>query len=100
MSSVNINKLLILSIFFLLVPQGLLAEMSDISDVEVLLKPFRASPDQVLVLYNADWRKDVDGSEPGQDSKEVAEYYVRMHTDPLGRTRDQRLESGPGIQDM
>jgi len=43
----------------------------------------RASPDQVLVLYNADWQKDVDGSEPGQDSKEVAEYYVKMHTDPV-----------------
>ena len=47
------------------------------------LTPFRASPDQVLVLYNADWPKDVDGSEPGQDSKEVAEYYVRMHMDPV-----------------
>ncbi len=79
----NTNKLLILSIFLLLVPQGLLAEKSDISDAEVLLKPFRASPDQVLVLYNADWQKDVDGSEPGQDSKEVAEYYVRMHRDPV-----------------
>ena len=79
----NTNKLLILSIFLLLVPQGLLAEKSDISDAEVLLKPFRASPDQVLVLYNAQWPKDVDGSEPGQDSKEVADYYVRMHRDPV-----------------
>nr|QNO45246.1 hypothetical protein EANENNMH_00002 [Methanosarcinales archaeon ANME-2c ERB4] len=82
---VSLKKLscYILSIFFLLAPQGLLAETSDISDVELLLKPFRAGSDQVLVLYNADWRKDVDGSEPGQDSKEVAEYYVRMHTDPI-----------------
>ena len=41
-----------------------------------------ATPDQVLVLYNADYKIDQDGSEPGQDSKEVAEYYVRRHTDP------------------
>jgi len=47
------------------------------------LTPFQASPDQVLVLYNADCPKDVDGSEPGQDSKEVAEYYAKMHTDPV-----------------
>lgn len=47
------------------------------------LTPFGAMPDQVLVLYNADWQKDVDGSNPGQDSKEVADYYVRMHTDPV-----------------
>ncbi|MFH0731168.1 MAG: hypothetical protein V2B19_33095 [Pseudomonadota bacterium] len=50
------------------------------SDASVL--SFGATPDQVLVLYNADWEKDVDASEPGQDSKEVADYYVRMHTDP------------------
>jgi len=41
-----------------------------------------AEPDQVLVLYNADWRVDQDDSAPGQDSKEVAEYYVARHTDP------------------
>ena len=41
-----------------------------------------AGPDQVLVLYNADYTIDQDGSEPGQDSREVAEYYVRRHTDP------------------
>ena len=46
------------------------------------LKPFKAGPDQVLVLYNADWPVDVDGSQTGQDSEEVAEYYVKMHTDP------------------
>ena len=49
----------------------------------VQLKSFKASPDQVLVLYNSDWTKDVDGSTPGQDSKEVAEYYQKMHTDPI-----------------
>ncbi|MCK4622631.1 MAG: hypothetical protein KAT62_10525 [Desulfuromonadales bacterium] len=43
---------------------------------------YQASPDQVLVIYNADWKKDGEGTEPGQDSKEVAEYYVQMHTDP------------------
>ena len=44
---------------------------------------FRAAPDQVLVLYNADYEIDVDGSTPDQDSKEVAQYYVDMHTDPV-----------------
>ena len=45
------------------------------------LKPFKASPDQVLVLYNADWPHKSEGSSAANDSKEVAEYYVRMHTD-------------------
>lgn len=36
-----------------------------------------------MVLYNVDWQKDTDGSEPGQDSKEVAKYYARMHSDPI-----------------
>ncbi len=43
----------------------------------------KASPAQVLVIYNADWDKDGAGSEPGQDSREVADYYAQMHTDPL-----------------
>ena len=60
-----------------------LAQVSLSSHAQASLTPFRASPDQVLVLYNADWQKDVDGSEPGQDSKEVAEYYVEMHTDSI-----------------
>ncbi len=47
------------------------------------LEPFRASPDQVLVIYNADWEEDSEGSEPGQDSEEVARYYAAMHTDPV-----------------
>lgn len=47
------------------------------------LSPFQAKSDQVLVLYNSDWTKDVDGSTPGQDSREVAEYYQKMHTDPV-----------------
>ena len=41
-----------------------------------------AAPDQVLVLYNADWTEDLDGTEPGQDSLEVARYYVEQRTDP------------------
>ena len=41
-----------------------------------------ATPDQVLVLYNADWTEDLDGSEPGQDSLEVARYYIEQRTDP------------------
>jgi len=61
----------------------LLLQVSLSSHAEASLTPFQASPDQVLVLYNADWPRDVDGSDPGQDSKEVAEYYVKMHTDPV-----------------
>lgn len=45
--------------------------------------PNQGSPDQVLVIYNADWDKDSEGTEEGQDAKEVANYYVRMHTDPI-----------------
>jgi hypothetical protein len=43
--------------------------------------PFAASSDQVLVIYNADWKTKSDGSTV-QDSQEIAEYYVKMHTDP------------------
>ncbi|WP_300458604.1 hypothetical protein [Desulfobacula sp.] len=46
------------------------------------LTKFKAGPDQVLVLYNEDYDIDVDGSLPGQDSKEVAQYYIDRHTDP------------------
>ena len=41
-----------------------------------------ADPDQVLVLYNSDYGIDQYDSDLGQDSKEVAEHYVRRHTDP------------------
>ena len=37
---------------------------------------------QVLVLYNANWTDDAPLTDPGQDSQEIAEYYVHMHTDP------------------
>ncbi len=43
----------------------------------------QSRPDQVLVLYNADWQVDQDGSDPGQDSEEIARYYVRARTDPV-----------------
>lgn len=41
------------------------------------------SPSQVLVLYNADWQEDAPGTAEGQDSLEIAEHYVRMHSDPV-----------------
>ena len=47
------------------------------------LEKFHARPDQVLVIYNEDWVKDVDGSSPGQDSREVAEYYIERHSDSI-----------------
>jgi hypothetical protein len=37
-------------------------------------------PSQVLVVYNESWSEF--SSERGQDSKRVADHYVRMHTDP------------------
>ena len=43
--------------------------------------PARTRPDQVLVVYNKDWVQDLDGSDPGQDSEELARYYVRRRTD-------------------
>jgi hypothetical protein len=45
------------------------------------------TPSQVLVLYNADWREDHPQTWPGQDSREIAEHYVRMHTDPESREK-------------
>ena len=39
------------------------------------------TPSQVLVLYNADWKTDEFLTDPGQDSKEIADHYVYMHTD-------------------
>jgi hypothetical protein len=46
------------------------------------LEPFAAASDQVLVIYNADWKIKSDGTTANQDSREIAEYYVKMHTDP------------------
>lgn len=39
-------------------------------------------PSRVLFLYNQDWKGDHPLTGPGQDSEEVARYYVRMRTDP------------------
>jgi hypothetical protein len=49
------------------------------------------SPSQVLVLYNADWTDNAPFTDPGQDSKEIAEHYVRMHTDPQTAERPYLL---------
>jgi hypothetical protein len=46
------------------------------------LKSFRAAANQVLVIYNADWKIKSDRTTANQDSREIAEYYVKMHTDP------------------
>ncbi|MEI6209326.1 MAG: hypothetical protein WCP20_21310 [Desulfuromonadales bacterium] len=48
---------------------------------DLALKSFAAATDQVLVLYNSDWKNQSSGSS-AQDSREVAEYYASMHTDP------------------
>ncbi len=55
--------------------------------------PVRAAvrPSQVLVLYNADWTGDAPLTGPGQDSREIAEHYVRLHTDPATRERPYLL---------
>jgi hypothetical protein len=62
------------TLLFLLVLSLLLAQAS--------LAEARSRPDQVLVLYNQDWTQDLDGSDPGQDSEELARYYVKRRTDP------------------
>jgi hypothetical protein len=69
----------------------LLIQPCQVSGAQVSLKPFQAGPDQVLVLYNADWEIDADLTAPGQDSKEVADYYVKMHTDPDTGKRPYQL---------
>lgn len=46
------------------------------------LQPYAATPDQVLVIYNADWKTMSEGTTANQDSREIAEYYAAMHTDP------------------
>lgn len=46
------------------------------------LQPYAATPDQVLVIYNADWTTTSEGTTAGQDSREIAEYYAALHTDP------------------
>ncbi len=48
-------------------------------------------PSQVLVLYNEDWTGDAPLTDPGQDSREIAEHYVRVHTDPVTGERPYLL---------
>jgi hypothetical protein len=52
------------------------------SGSETGLQKFRATPDQVLVLFNADWPHKSEGISFENDSREIAEYYVKMHSDP------------------
>ena len=48
-----------------------------------LLSHAGISPSQVLVLYNQDGTGDHPLTAKGQDSKEIADYYIKMHTDPV-----------------
>ncbi len=48
-----------------------------------LLSYAQISVSQVLVLYNQDWTGDHPLTGKGQDSKEIADYYVKMNTDPV-----------------
>ncbi len=48
-------------------------------------------PSQVLVLYNADWSGDAPLTDPGPDSREIAELYVARHTDPATGERPYLL---------
>lgn len=49
------------------------------------------SPSQVLVLYNADWKEHHPLLGADQDSRAVAEHYVRMHTDPVSGEKPYML---------
>ncbi len=57
--------------------------------------PYKATPDQVLVLYNADWQSKTPvlkkTQSMGNESEELAEYYVRMHTDDATGKRPYML---------
>lgn len=49
--------------------------------IQPLSTVYAVTPSQVLVLYNADWKVDDPLTDPGQDSKEIADHYIFMHTD-------------------
>jgi hypothetical protein len=53
--------------------------------------PQEASPSQVLVLYNADWKERHPLLGGVQDSRAVAEHYSRMHTNPLSGEKPYML---------
>lgn len=50
-----------------------------------------ATPSQVLVLYNALWEERHPMLGPEQDSRRVAEHYVRMRTDPANGEKPYML---------
>ncbi|MGD9825933.1 hypothetical protein [Desulfobacter sp.] len=56
------------------------------------------TPSQVLVLYNADWKTDDPLTDPGQDSKEIADHYISMHTDPETGEKPYVLGLSCGIE--
>ena len=60
------------------------------------------SPSQVLVLYNADWQEDHPLTEKGQDSREIAEHYVKMNTNAETGEKPYilGLSSKQGLLDM
>lgn len=49
------------------------------------------TPSQVLVLYNASWEERHPLTGPQQDSLQVAEYYVRMHNNPVNGEKPYML---------
>ncbi len=57
--------------------------------------PYKAAPDQVLVLYNADWQSKTPVLKKtqniGNESEELAKYYARMYTDPTTGKRPYLL---------
>ncbi|ABB32224.1 hypothetical protein GeomeDRAFT_1575 [Geobacter metallireducens RCH3] len=69
-----LNKFLIVAVFVAITAASALAGDK--------LKPYAATPDRVLVIYNADWKNRSEGSAAEQDSREVAEYFAAMHADP------------------
>ncbi len=56
-----------------------------------LEKQLGESPSQVLVLYNADWKGRRPLLNSNQDSKAVAEHYVRMHMNPVSGEKPYML---------
>ena len=70
------------TVIFLLLSVSLLLRvlLPSADSSELSLKPYKASPDQVLVVYNADWPHRSEGTAAIDDSREIAEYYVRKHT--------------------
>ena len=66
----------VLFLIYIISPFGSLVSFPILSYAQI-------TPSQVLVIYNQDWKGDHPLTQKGQDSKEIANYYVKMHTDPL-----------------